>query len=280
MSTRRHTLLIGSIALLAVSVIYVGMQARHSPLARWAPGGSSEASSTQASSLPQTSAPQHRPRFVATPRLRSNPADKLALDSLVVAPQFAHLMERARKDPAFAYALAEALGQCALADKAYESLSRRAADPNFKYKDSIEPSLANYDRQFAKCRGLTADQTRTRLELVTSAANAGVLEAQIGYARIANHLVMDGTAVRTPNLMDEIRTNSEAFTLAAARSGDAEALYNASIFYSMGHLVPRDNLRAYNFYSAYARLQPAAASSARLAALRALLTPEQLSRAR
>ena len=280
MSTRRHTILIGSTLLLATAAIYVAVQSRGTPLAPSAPGGSSLAEKPNPmESAALAKRARQRAQIMGTPRRRENPAYKVDLDNSKLAQEFDSYMDRARIDPVFAYAFGVALAQCAKADSSYALLERHAADPSFKYKESLGPTLADYDRDFAKCKGLTADQTLSHLELVTRAANAGVLEAQFNYVQLASDLVNSGAAVRTPNLADEIRTNAEAFTLAAASTGDPRALHAAYRFYRYGYLVPRDNLRAYNYYSAYAQAQPSSMSATVLAQLRAQLTAEELRRA-
>lgn len=205
-----------------------------------------------------------------------NPADRSALEQVVLRDQFAALVQRARRDPAFAYSFASALDQCARADHVYESLSRIAGK---RTPEKAEAALKAADATFAKCRGLTTAQLDVRLELMAVAARAGILEAQVGYRELVETALRDRSAIRRPNAVDEYRSNVESFTQAAAQSGDYRGLYAAYKLYSDGTIVSPDLVRAYQYAQAFSRLQPGAASQQTLAWLAARMTPEQLRRA-
>lgn len=218
------------------------------------------------------------PRAIAhlpSPSLKANPTDKDFLDSILVAKQLDQLEARARRDPAFAYALSFALSQCAHADKSYRKLGETADD---KILASAESRLDMMTKAYAKCAGLTDAQMAKRYDMVTGAARAGVLNAQVDYKHIMSDAFLDGSLIRRPNGVDEFRGNVEGFTIAAARTGDRGALNNAYALYSDGRVVPRDPVRAYQYMEQLARIDPWAASQ--LPRLQAQLTPEQLRRAR
>jgi hypothetical protein len=183
-----------------------------------------------------------------------DPGDRPWLDSILLADQFDSLLARAQKDPAFAYSLSHALYACSRADRTFrgiqDSLARR--DP----REHPEIRLKTAEAEFAKCSGLRPEQMDHRYELLNRAAAAGVLDAQLNYRGLAASDISNGSAVRIPNRVDEIRTNVEAVTVAAARTGDKKAVYNAYALYADGLLLERDNVLAYQYLSEAMRVSP------------------------
>lgn len=272
-------MLFGSIALLVAAAVYVGMHPGRaaSAFASMAPDASVQAPPT-APLDEQSLAKTHRAPVIATPRLRANPADSESLQALVLATQFKELRERASKDPRFAFALASALHTCSGADAAYHALARDADLPNVQPEKKLEA----LNRKYAMCAGLSAADFEQQYELMTMAAKAGVLDAQIRYVEVAAWAISSGYVQRTPNAMDEVRANMEDFLVAASRSGDPEALYRTFTMYNRGGLVPRDPVRAFQYFEQYSRnVNVIDANQARLIAeqrarLLAQLSPEQL----
>lgn len=204
-------------------------------------------------------------------------ADIAEINGQTIADSFEALLARTRNNPGFAYALATALQHCSRADATYRSLEVRASKQTAA---ASQAALAEADEAFRKCKGLTSKQLEERSRLMEVAARAGVLEAQIEFRDIAEAALQDRSAIRQPGAMDALRAKVEAFTTAAAGSGDQRGLYAAYKFYSDGYFVQPDFVRAHSYATAFARLNPGLASQRTLAWLENQMTAEQLRRVR
>ena len=209
--------------------------------------------------------------------LTPSPADEVLLDGMILAEHFDALLERARREPAFAQSLAGALNQCAHEDGAFRWLQINLRVRN---AEGRARSLEKYQATFDKCEGLDAEQLMLRIDLAERAARAGVLSAQLAYPGYVAQAVRDGTALLRPRASRRYLENAEAFILAAARSGDPEGLYAAYQLYDLGILVPQDLVRAYRFAVRFERTATGSADFGGLERLTRRMTPEQLRRAR
>jgi hypothetical protein len=209
--------------------------------------------------------------------LTPNPGDEAELDGIVLAEQFDSLLARARRDPAFEHSLAFALYQCTREDKAAERLDIAIRVGN---DERDVRALERFDANFAKCRGLSNAQMAMRFELGEQAARAGVLDAQRHYSSYVVAAISDEGAELTTATIEQYRYNAIAFILAAARSGEPEALYAAHNLYWAGYWVPRDPVRAYRFLERYTRLEPSESAQWNLEWLARQMTPDELRRAR
>jgi hypothetical protein len=200
-------------------------------------------------------------------------ADQIApvsemVSQTVLATQFDVLLNRARRDPVFAYALARALNQCSQSDKQRSDAKRLMAIN----KIHAEQRLEVLEKRFAMCVGLDESQIAFQYELMAAAARAGIYEAQLDYRDVVGEAMRTGHAARNPNVMDEMRANFEAFTLAAARTGQPEALYRAFSMYDNGRLVMQNPVEAYRYLEMYRRV------ASNMDPLRARMIQEQLAR--
>jgi TPR repeat protein len=84
----------------------------------------------------------------------------------------------------------------------------------------------------------------------------------------------------TADTIDRYRNNTVAFVLAAARSGDPDALYDAHIMYKVGYWVPVDLVRAYRYAERWTRLTAYPHSQELLDRLLQRMTPDERRRAR
>jgi hypothetical protein len=199
------------------------------------------------------------------------------LNQLVLQDRLPELLDRAKRDPSMAYALSLALAQCAMADDAYASLS--ASADKLGGVDKAQARMKEFEHVFAKCKGMQGTNLELRYDLVTSAANAGLQNAQINYRTMAGQYVLSGEALRRPSVAQEYHDNVVRFTTLAAKSGHPDALMAAFDLYSDGMFIPPDKVAAYRYLSAYAHAKPGTTSRKALAAFSAALTPEELKRA-
>ncbi|MEO6103408.1 MAG: hypothetical protein ABIP44_07200 [Pseudoxanthomonas sp.] len=209
--------------------------------------------------------------------LTPDPLGMEELGRIVLAKQWESLTARAEREPAFAYTLASTLHECAQRDQTYRSIEGRLKTLS---AERVAASLAKAEARFAKCDGLSADQIDARFEMVERAARAGVLEAQIEYQGMVRVALNTGSALRTPGAVDRMRANAVAFAEAAARSGDSRGIYQAFEIYSLNFLVPRDNVRAYQYALAYSRVRPGLTANTMLSGLEQRMSPDELARAR
>jgi len=204
------------------------------------------------------------------------------LDQIILSTQFEELLDRARREPSFAFALASALHHCSEEGKQRSDAERLRASN----KVHAEQRLLVLEKRYAKCAGLDESQIAFQYELMAAAARAGIYEAQLDYREVVREAMRSGYAARNPNVMDEMRTNYEAFTLAAARTGQPEALYRAFSMYDNGRLVVQNPVQAYKYLEMYSRasrnMDPEKVKQVQeqLARLEAGMTEEQRRQAR
>jgi hypothetical protein len=196
---------------------------------------------------------------------------------MVLADQFDALLARARRDPAFAASLARALNNCAYEQRAMEGLDIAVRVGN-DARDAR--AIASFDAQYAKCRGLGAAQVAMRVPLAEAAARAGVLAAQREYGNYASNEIGDDGGMLTADTIDRYRNNAVAFVLAAARSGDPDALYDAHNMYQAGYWVPVDLVSAYRYAERWSRMTTYPHSQDVLDRLLQRMTPDERRRAR
>lgn len=199
------------------------------------------------------------------------------LNQLVLKERLPELLDRARHDPSLAYALSKALLQCEIADGSYAALADSAQGLGGAKK--AEERMAELDRVFAKCKGMTGKALQSRYDLVTSAASAGLVEAQVDYRVLASEYVLSEAAHRHPEIAQEFHGNVVAFTNRAAATGNPDALFAAFRLYSDGMIVPPDAVLAYRYLRAYARANPSAATQQHLATFASQMSPEDMRRA-
>ena len=84
----------------------------------------------------------------------------------------------------------------------------------------------------------------------------------------------------TADTIDRYRNNAVAFVLAAARSDDPDALYDAHIMYQAGYWVPIDLVNAYRYAERWSRLTTYSHSQETLDSLLQRMTPDERRRAR
>jgi len=209
--------------------------------------------------------------------LTPSDTDKAQLDGSVLADQFDALLARARREPAFAFSLASALSTCSYEDKATEWLDIEVRVGN---DERDARAIERFDAEFAKCRGLSAGQIALRVPLAEQAARAGVLAAQLAYGNYASNEIGDDGGMLTADTIDRYRNNAVAFVLAAARSDDPDALYDAHIMYTAGYWVPVDLVNAYRYAERWSRLTSYPHSQETLDRLLRRMTPDERRRAR
>lgn len=175
--------------------------------------------------------------------------DYAFIDSLILADEIDHLLERAKSDPSLSYALADRLTDCAVIPDALDAIESGSSG-------HLTPTIAasmidDVDSRMTRCGELTKNYDREIYSLVTQSAEAGVIEAQINYSTYASRILTTADIVSNPALVQDFRNNTLRFAHQAAATGDPDALFNAYQIYSQGQFVDRDPARAHHFLHRY-----------------------------
>jgi hypothetical protein len=279
--TRSMKIALAAMAVLAaVTVVSLGIRDRGARSGDSAPRLSAD------QEVPATTKAPNSERMVFTPASvlpagrpipKYNPAVMEEINGLQLRDSMPELMKRAQRDPSTAYALALSLAQCAMADSAYQGLASSAEQMGGPAK--LEARMKEYEKTFAKCQGVTSKNLELRFDLTTSAANAGLVEAQLQYRATGAEYVLSEEALRRPSVAQEYHRNAISYINRAAASGDPNALMAAFSLYSDGMLLPPDRAVAYRYLKAYAQANPNGPAQNLLASYTRQLTPEELQRA-
>lgn len=211
------------------------------------------------------------------PRPRADPLYGAELARLPLSANMPKLLERASADPPFAYSLAMALQSCAAAESARDTLLEDL--PHDLPDSEKEKAVQALVELSAPCADLPANANELRYDLVNSAAEAGVLEAQIHYRALAAPFVASEGALARNGVMDEYRRKSVEHAREAARSGEPGALFNAYDVISSGLFGQPDPVMAYAYLNAYHLARPTKRSALLLDASKKSLTTQQLTQA-
>lgn len=234
--------------------------------------------SESAATLPAAAA--QRERAVGNVPSPSSPqgerrGKRVPLDSPLVE-RLVPLGRQAKDDPALAYGVAEALFNCRNIEAAEEQLVND--DMNGMSELQKVAAAKEIDELAAACAGLD-DTSEIRYDLVSDAAKAGILDAQINYRAIAADFVASEAALKREDTSGEFKRNVVRFAEAAARSGRADALYNAYDVYSSDIFGVKDPVVAHAYLLAYQKKTRSNGAASLVQAEQKQLSAQQLERA-
>ncbi|MBN6150470.1 hypothetical protein JR065_08965 [Xanthomonas sp. AmX2] len=191
--------------------------------------------------------------------------------------QLVSLGHQAKDDPALAYGVAEALFNCRNIEAAEDQLVN--GDMNGMSELQKVSAAKEIDDASAACAGL-GDTSEVRYDLVSNAARAGILDAQINYRAIAADFVASEAALKRDDTSREFKRNAVFFAETAARTGRADALYNAYDIYSSDIFGVRDPVVAHAYLLAYQKKARSNGAASLVQAEQKQLSAQQLERAR
>lgn len=209
---------------------------------------------------------------------RADPRYDQELRSVPLAPQFDLLLERAKKDPGFAYSLAAVLRDCSnlsLEEAAYLEKADSSAEYGREFEVEQHALLAEKQK---RCEGVS-NSAELRHDLIDRAASSGVVEAQIAFRAIAADFIASEGAMKRKNAMEQYKAKTLKYAYEAARSGSPEALFNAYDVASSGLFAPRNDVLAYSYLYAYSDVRPSPRTSRLLATESKRLSASELASA-
>lgn len=208
---------------------------------------------------------------------QANPQYEQELQSVVLTPQLDLLLERSKKDPAFAYALAVTLQDCSNLGLEEQAYLEKAESVEHGREFGMEQD-ALLEKKQKRCEGVDRS-AELRHDLIDRAASSGIVEAQIAFRAIGAEFVASEAAMKRKGAMEQYKQNTLKYAYEAARSGSPEALFNAYEVVSSGLFAPRNEALAYSYLYAYSKVKPSPRTSHLLAIEGRRLSANDLARA-
>lgn len=131
-------------------------------------------------------------------------------------------------------------------------------------------------RDLLTCQAIPKKYRQEPLEALMSAADAGVLEAQLAYPGLASRQLAIEDVVRDPDAARQFKTKAMHYLRKAASRGSVEALTELAYAYEQGIFVKGDAITAYAYMEAVRRTGMVPSSGKVLSLWKGNLTGRQL----
>ncbi|TBR13184.1 MAG: hypothetical protein EPO46_03215 [Lysobacter sp.] len=165
--------------------------------------------------------------------------------------RFAALRDRAKTDPGVAYPLALLLHQCRQMSETLDAIAE--ANEVRSGKQDVAAMMDRADALQAQCAHIPAQELGSYRKLIQSAADAGIVDAQVDYATLVSAEFNGMHVIRDSEEITEFKKKSIGYLNRAVRAGSAKAMQNLAFAYADGVLAKRDPLQAYAYAFAFTR---------------------------